>query len=117
MAIVIAYEVQAALAEAYFWMNRGLHSVSQVAWAIPAAGGRLIDLTEPAIVNAVGLSGSTGGLILQSWLKPSKSIPMLKGSSSGFVAMRGVEAVELALAGLTAPAFLAAPPSPGAGAV
>jgi 2-methylcitrate dehydratase len=103
LATVIAYEVQAALAEAYLWMERGLHSVSQVAWAVPAAAGRLLGLTEGEIVNAIGLAGSTGGLILQSWLKPSKSIPMLKGTSAGFAAMRGFEAVELASAGFTAP--------------
>ena len=37
LATVIAYEIQAALAEGYLWMERGLHSVSQVAWAVPAA--------------------------------------------------------------------------------
>jgi 2-methylcitrate dehydratase len=103
LATVIAYEIQAALAEGYLWMDRGLHSVSQVAWAVPAAAGRIMGLTENEIVNAIGLSGSTGGLILQSWLKPSKSIPMLKGASAGFAAMRGVEAVEMAKAGFTAP--------------
>jgi 2-methylcitrate dehydratase len=104
LATVIAYEIQAALAEGYLWMERGLHSVSQVAWAVPAAAGRLMGMTENEIVNAIGLSGSTGGLILQSWLKPSKSIPMLKGGSAGFAAMRGIEAAELAKAGFTAPA-------------
>jgi 2-methylcitrate dehydratase len=103
LAVVIAYEVQAALAEGYLWMERGLHAVSQVAWAVPAAAGRLSGLNETEIVNAIGLSGSTGGLILQAWLKPSKSIPMLKGASAGFTAMRGVEAVELAQVGFTAP--------------
>jgi 2-methylcitrate dehydratase len=103
LATVIAYEIQAALAEGYLWMDRGLHSVSQVAWAVPAAAGRLMGLTQQEIVNAIGLSGSTGGLILQSWLKPSKNIPMLKGASAGFAAMRGIEAIELAKAGFTAP--------------
>lgn len=103
LATVIAYEIQAALAEGYLWMDRGLHAVSQVAWAVPAAAGRLMGLTDNEIVNAIGLSGSTGGLILQSWLKPSKSIPMIKGASAGFAAMRGVEAAELAKTGFTAP--------------
>lgn len=102
-AVVVAYEVQAVLAEAYLWMRRGLHSVSQVAWAVPAAVGRLLGLTADQIVSAVGLSGSTGGLILQSWLKPSPTIPLIKGGSPGFAAQRGIEAVELARAGFTAP--------------
>jgi 2-methylcitrate dehydratase len=103
LATVIVYEIQTVLAEGYLWMQRGLHSVSQVAWAVPAAVGRLIGLTENEIVNAIGLSGSTGGLILQSWLKPSTNIPMLKGASAGFAAMRGIEAAEMAKTGFTAP--------------
>lgn len=103
LATVIAYEIQAALAESYRWMDRGIHAVSQVAWATPAAVGRLMGLTGQEIANAIGLSGSTGGLILQSWLKPTKSIPMIKSASAGFAAMRGIEAAELAKAGMTAP--------------
>lgn len=103
LAVVIAYEVQAALAEGYLWMDRGLHPVSQVAWAVPGAAGRLLGMTENEIVNAIGLAGSTGGLILQSWLKPSKSIPMLKGASPGFAGMHALEAAELARIGFTAP--------------
>jgi 2-methylcitrate dehydratase len=103
LATVIAYEIQAALAEGYLWMDRGFHSVSQVTWAVPAAVGRLMGLTEQEITNAIGLAGSTGGLILQSWLKPTGSIPSIKASSAGFAAMRGVEAADLAVLGMTAP--------------
>jgi len=102
-AVVVAYEVQAVLAEAYLWMERGLHSVSQVAWAVPAAAGRLLGLSQEQIVSAIGLAGSTGGLILQSWLKPSPTIPLLKGGSPGLAAQRGLEAVDLARGGFTAP--------------
>lgn len=102
-AVVVAYEVQAALAEAYLWMRRGLHSVSQVAWAVPAAAGRLLGLSEGQIVSAIGLAGTTGGLILQSWLKPSPSLPLIKGGAPGFAAQTGLQATELARAGFTAP--------------
>jgi 2-methylcitrate dehydratase len=103
LATVIGYEIQAALAESYRWMDRGIHAVSQVAWTTPAAVGRLMGLTEQEIANAIGVAGSTGGLVLQSWLKPTKSIPMIKATSAGFAAMRGIEAAELARAGMTAP--------------
>lgn len=102
-AVVVAYEVQGVLAEAYLWMARGLHAVSQVAWAVPPAAGRLLGLDRDQIVSAIGLAGSTGGLILQSWLKPSPSIPLLKGGSPGFASQWGLEAVDLARAGFTAP--------------
>lgn len=102
-AVVVAYEIQAALSEAYRWMDRGLHSVSQVAWAVPAAAGRLLGLSREQIVSAIGLAGTTGGLILQSWLKPSLAIPMVKGGAPGFAGQAGLQAALLARAGFTAP--------------
>ena len=101
--VVIAYEVQAVLAESYLWMRRGLHSVSQVSWAVPAAAGRLLGLTREQIVSAIGLAGTTGGLILQSWLRPSASLPLLKGGAPGFAAKQALEATDLACSGFTAP--------------
>ncbi len=102
-AVAIAYEVQGALAESYLWMKRGLHSVSQVSWAIPAAAGRLIGLSKDQIVSAIGLSGTTGGLILQSWLRPSATLPLIKGGAPGFAAKQALESTELAGQGFTAP--------------
>ncbi len=102
-AVVIAYEVQGALAESYLWMKRGLHSVSQVSWAIPAAAGRLLGLDRAQIVSAIGLAGTMGGLILQSWLRPSASLPLIKGGSPGIAARQALEALEMARLGFTAP--------------
>ena len=102
-AVVIAYEVQAVLAESYLWMKRGLHSVSEVTWALPAAAGRLLGLDRDQIVSAIGLAGTTGGLILQSWLRPSPSLPLIKGGAPGFAAKQALEATELAHMGFTAP--------------
>ena len=102
-AVVIAYEVQAVLAESYLWMKRGLHSVSQVTWVLPAAAGRLLGLDRDQIVSAIGLAGTTGGLILQSWLRPSPSLPLIKGGAPGFAAKQALEATELAHMGFTAP--------------
>ncbi|HLI51326.1 MAG TPA: MmgE/PrpD family protein, partial [Thermomicrobiaceae bacterium] len=102
-AIVVAYEVQAALATAYCWMNRGLHSVSQLAWAVPAAVGRLFGLTHDEVVSAIGLAGTTGGLTLNSWLKPGTSMPFIKGGAPGLIGKLALEATELAALGFTAP--------------
>jgi 2-methylcitrate dehydratase len=102
-AVVIAYELQAVLAESYLWMARGLHSVSQVAWALPAAAGRLLRRPHEQIMSAIGLAGTTGGLILQSWLKPSPNLPLIKGGAPGFAARQALDAVELAADGYTAP--------------
>lgn len=102
-AVVAVYELQAALAEAYHWMPRGLHSVSQVAWAVPAAAGWLLGLSREQTVSAIGLAGTTGGLVLQSWLKPGPELPLIKGAAPGLVCQRALEAVQLAARGLTAP--------------
>ncbi|HET7037939.1 MAG TPA: MmgE/PrpD family protein [Thermomicrobiaceae bacterium] len=102
-AVVVAYELQAVLAEAYLWMRRGLHSVSQVTWAVPAAAGRLLGLSRDEIVAAIGLAGTTGGLVLQSWLRPSTSLPLIKGGAPGFAGQRALEATALAARGFTAP--------------
>ncbi|MCM8749291.1 MmgE/PrpD family protein [Thermomicrobiaceae bacterium CFH 74404] len=102
-AVVAVYELQAALAEAYHWMQRGLHSVSQVAWAVPAAAGWLLGLSREQTVSAIGLAGTTGGLVLQSWLKPGPELPLIKGAAPGLVCQRALEAVQLAARGLTAP--------------
>lgn len=101
--VVMAYEIQAVLAESYLWMKRGLHAVSQVTWALPPVVGRLLGLTAEQIVAAVGLAGTTGGLILQSWLRPSLSVPLIKGGAPGFAARQAIEATELAAQGFTAP--------------
>ena len=101
--VVVAYEVQAVLAESYLWMRRGLHSVSQVTWALPAAFGRLVGLDREQIVSAIGLAGTTGGLILQSWLRPSPTLPLLKGGAPGFAAKQALESTHLARLGFTAP--------------
>jgi 2-methylcitrate dehydratase len=103
VATVAVYEIQAALADAYLWMARGLHPVSLVAWAAPAVAGRLAGLPDEEIVHAIGLSGTTSGLVLQSWLKPSASIPSIKAVAPGLEGMRALEAVELAALGVTAP--------------
>jgi 2-methylcitrate dehydratase len=101
--VVIAYELQAVLAESYLWMQGGLHSVSQVSWALPAAAGRLLRLQREQIVSAIGLAGTTGGLILQSWLKPSPNLPLIKGGAPGFAARNALDAVDLVADGYTAP--------------
>ncbi len=102
-AVVIAYEIQAVLAESYLWMRRGLHSVSQVTWAVPAAAGRLLGLDRDQLISAIGLAGTTGGLVLQSWLRPSARLPLIKGGAPGFAARQALEATELARMGFTAP--------------
>jgi len=101
-AIVAVYELQAALADAYLWMHRGLHSVSQVAWALPAVLGRLRRMPRDRVVSAIGTAGTMTGLILQSWLGTG-DITEIKAISTGLAAAGAVRAADLAEKGLSAP--------------
>lgn len=101
-AVVLAYEVQGALANAYLWLDRGFHSVSQVAVGTAAAVGWLLKLDETRLLHAISLS-ITGGLILQSWLKPAPVVPAIKGGAAGISAERGILCARLAAEGFTGP--------------
>ena len=52
------------------WLDRGLHSVSQINFAVPAAAGSFPQyaLSSAAVGHAMALSATTG-MCLQAWLK------------------------------------------------
>ena len=54
-----------------------------------------------AAVDAAGLSGATG-MVLNTWLKPTDTIPSIKGVAVGLAGQRSVECAELALRGVSA---------------
>jgi 2-methylcitrate dehydratase len=51
----------------------------------------------------VGIAVSTG-MVVQSWLKPEGGVSMLKSAGPALSARHGIEALDLAVRGLTAPA-------------
>ena len=99
--LVAAYELLGAIAESFHIMNRGFHALSQVPWAIPIVLVRLMGGTPGQAVHASGLAGATG-MVLNTWLKPSHGIPMIKGVAVGLAAQRAVDAAELAMLGVSA---------------
>ncbi len=101
-AIVVAYEVQAALADSLPWLDLGLHSVSQVSVAVSLAAGRLLGLNERQLAHSAALA-ITSGLFLESWLHPSDDVPAIKGGAPGLAAERGITCATLAAAGFTGP--------------
>ena len=100
--VIVAYELQAALASAFNWLDEGFHSVSQVTVAVALAAGRLIGLNEPALAQAGSLAITTG-LFLQSWLRADGDVSAIKGGAPGFAAERGICCAELARRGFTGP--------------
>lgn len=71
LALVVAYEVQAALSTCLNWLDRGFHSVTQINFAVPAAAGVFpqYGLCQQTMAHAIALSATTG-MCLQAWLKP-----------------------------------------------
>ena len=99
--IVAVYELQFAAGRAFSFGRRGFHSISQMSWALPVVTTRMLGANREAAVHAMGLAGATG-LVLNTWLRPSETIPSIKGVASGLAAERAVEAAILAASGITA---------------
>ncbi|CAN5474010.1 MmgE/PrpD family protein [soil metagenome] len=100
--VIVAYEVQAALADGFSWLDRGFHSVSQVTVAVALAAGRLMGLSGDQLAHAASLA-ITSGTFVQSWLRPSTAVTAIKGGAPGLAAERGISCAELAVRSFTGP--------------
>ena len=99
--LVASYELQGALAECFNFWDRGLHVLTNVGWLLPVVGTRLLGATAKEAVHACGFSVATD-TVLNTWLRPAHTIPMIKGVAVGLVMERALEAAELAALGVTA---------------
>jgi 2-methylcitrate dehydratase len=99
--LVASYELQGALAESFRFREHGLHPLTPAAWVVPIVGARLIGVTAAAAVHACGLSIATG-TVLNTWLRPAHTIPMIKSVAVGLALERALESAELAALGVTA---------------
>ena len=101
LSVVALYEIQGALARSFDFMRRGYHALTQIPWTVPIVAARLMGGDREAAVNAAGLSGATG-MILNTWLKPTDTIPSIKGVAVGLAGQRAVECADLAVRGVSA---------------
>ena len=99
--LVASYELQGALTESVNFWDRGFHVLTNVGWLMPIVAARLANATPVEAVHACGLSVATD-MVLNTWLRPTHTIPMIKGVAVGLVLERALEAVELATLGVTA---------------
>lgn len=99
--IVASYELQGAFAESLNFWERGLHPLTNVAWVAPIVAARLVGATAAEAVHACGLSTATG-TVLNTWIRPAESIPMIKSVAVGLALERAVESAALAALGVTA---------------
>ena len=99
--LVASYELQGAMAESFDFWSRGLHPLTNVAWAVPIAAARLAGATPAQAVHACAISVASS-TVWNTWIKPGP-ITTVKSVAPGLVGRQIVEAVELALLGVTAP--------------
>ena len=88
--IVASYELQGALAESLNFWERGLHPLTNVAWVAPIVAARLVGATAAEAVHACGLSTATG-TVLNTWIRPAETIPVIKSVAVGLALERAVE--------------------------
>jgi 2-methylcitrate dehydratase len=101
LCLIASYELQGALAESVNFWERGFHAETNVAWVVPLVAARLVGATPAEAVHACGLAVATS-TVLNTWLRPGRAIPMIKGVVVGLVLERVIEAAELAALGVTA---------------
>ena len=101
LSIIALYEIQGGLARSFDFMSQGYHALTQIPWTVPIVAIRLMGGDREDAVNAAGLSGATG-MVLNTWLKPTDTIPSIKGVAVGLAGQRSVECAELALRGVSA---------------
>ncbi|MDA8125901.1 MAG: MmgE/PrpD family protein [Deltaproteobacteria bacterium] len=99
-AMVVGYEVDLRLNDAFSWAARGFHSLSHGAFAIPLAAGKAWRLTPEQMAHAVGISGSHQ---LTSLAMNSGTISMMKALAPARTAMDSLFDTRLAAGGLTGP--------------
>ena len=100
-AVVANYELLGALSETYHFSRRGYHAITVEPWTLALVASRLLRAGPDAAVHACGLAGATG-MVLNTWLRPSPSIPMIKAVAVGLASQRAVQSAELAALGVTA---------------
>jgi 2-methylcitrate dehydratase len=68
---------------------------------VPIVAARLAGATPTEAVHACGLSVATG-TVLNTWIRPADTIPMIKSVAVGLALTRALEAAQLAALGITA---------------
>jgi 2-methylcitrate dehydratase len=96
--VAIGYTVQSRLVDHGDFMTRGFDHTAQLAFSHNAAAGRLLDLTEPQIANAIAMAASSDasfGVIrakpLSQWKGLASAQSALGAMNTLFLARRGVQ--------------------------
>ncbi|MFP3231263.1 MAG: MmgE/PrpD family protein [Acidilobus sp.] len=99
--IVAAYEVTARLADAYSVRNRGWDHVVYIAIASAVGAGKVLDLDEERMTQAINLAAVNAAALRQT---RAGELSMWKGCAAANAARNGLFAALLAWRGMTGPA-------------
>jgi len=97
-AMVVGYEAEVRLSDAFSWASRGFISSSAAAFVVPLVAGKAWRMPVEQIVHAMGISGSRQLITLAV---NSGEISMMKSVGPGYAAMDGVFSTRMAAAGMT----------------
>ena len=99
-AVVAGYEASMRVTDAISYIERGFHPLCAMSYGVPLIAGKVWDLPQDAIANAVGVSAARG---YTSFVVNSGSISMMKAMGLSMTALDGVLATRLAAEGFTGP--------------
>ena len=99
-ALVAGYEASTRITDAVSFIERGFHPLCSMAYAAPLIAGRLWDLKQQALTNAVGLSAARG---YTSFVVNSGAISMMKAMGFAASAVDAIFVTRLAAKGFTGP--------------
>ncbi len=97
-ALVVGYEAEVRLCDAFSWASRGFIASSAAAFVAPLVAGKAWRMSVAQVVHAMGIAGPRQ---LTALAVNSGEISMMKSVGPGFAVMDGVFAARLAAAGLT----------------
>ncbi len=100
LGIVIAYEVQCRLCDAFSIRKKGWDHVTYGAYSTVAGCGAMLGFTEDQMVHALGISGISGNAMRQTRVG---ELSMWKGCAFANASKNGVFATLLAKCGMTGP--------------
>jgi 2-methylcitrate dehydratase len=98
LGVAVAYTVQSRLVDHGNFMTRGFDHTAQLAFSHNAAAGRLLDMTEGEIANAIAMAASSDASFavirakpLSQWKGLASAQSALGAMNALFLARRGVE--------------------------
>jgi 2-methylcitrate dehydratase len=100
LGIALAYTVQSRFVDHANFMTRGFDHTTQLAFSLGAAGGRLLELPEDQIANAIAMAATNGASFAVVRAKP---LSQWKGFASSESALNSLNTLFLARRGMQGP--------------